>query len=43
MTKHDYLNHFALNESLSEFRKYTGEDTYHYLGMSNSFLSLASQ
>ena len=43
MTKHDYLNNFALNEVLSEFRKYAGEDTYHDPVMFDSFYSLASQ
>ena len=37
------LNNFAFNEALYEFRKYTGEDTYHDSVMFNSFLSLVSQ
>ena len=39
----NYLNNFAFNEALYEFRKYTGEDTYYDSVMFNSFLSLASQ
>ena len=31
------------NEAVSEFRKYTGEDTYYDSVMFNSFLFLASQ
>ena len=37
------LNNFAFNEGLYEFRKYTGEDTYHDSVMFSSFSSLASQ
>ena len=39
----NYLNNFAFNEALYEFRKYTGEDTYYDSVMFNSFLSLSSQ
>ena len=39
----NYLNNFAFNEALYEFRKYTGEDTYYDSVMFNSFYSLASQ
>ena len=39
----NYINNFAFNEALYEFRKYTEEDTYYYLVMFNYFLSLASQ
>ena len=36
----NYLNNFAFNEALYEFRKYTGEDTYYESVMFNTFYSL---
>ena len=37
------LKNFAFNEALSEFRKYTGEDTYYASVMFNTFYSFYLQ